>query len=70
MESIFAKMWSKGDAKVGFYRTPQNLPKMDIIKKYLLGSPIFEKKYKCYTNLESSHPLRDDAKLSQNGQEN
>ena len=45
--------------------TPQNLPKMDIIEEYILGGPIFEKKYKCYTILESSHDglLRDDAKL-------
>ena len=30
---------------------------MGIIEKYLLGGPIFEKEYKCYTILESSHPL-------------
>ena len=40
---------------------------MDIIEEYLLGGPIFEEKYKCYTILESSHdgPLSDDAKSSQ-----
>ena len=30
---------------------------MGIIEKYLLGGPIFEKKYKWYTISESSHPL-------------
>ena len=67
MESMHAKIWSKGDGKVGFSGTPQNLPKMDIIEEYLLGGPIFEEKYKCYTILESSHdgPLSDDAKSSQ-----
>ena len=72
MESIYAKIWLKGDDKVGFSGTPQNLPKMDIFEEYLLGGPFFEKKYKCYTILESSHdgPFRDDAKMSQSGQEN
>ena len=43
---------------------------MDIIEEYILGGPIFEKKYKFYTILESSHDglLRDDAKLDQSGQ--
>ena len=60
MESIYAKIWSKGDGKVGFSGTPQNLPKMDIFEKYLLGVPFLRK-----GNIsESSHdgPLRDDAK--------
>ena len=34
----------KGDGKVGFSETPKNLPKMDIIEKYLLGGSIFENK--------------------------
>ena len=55
MESIYAKIWLKGDGKVGFSKTPQNLSKIDIIEEYLLGGPIFEKKDKFYTILESSH---------------
>ena len=37
VESIGAKIRLKGDGKVGFSKTPQNLQKMDIIEKYLLG---------------------------------
>ena len=55
MESIYAKIMLKGDGKAGFSKTPQNLPKMEIIEKYTVGGPIFHKKYKCYTTSESSH---------------
>ena len=36
-ESIYAKIWLAGGGKVRFSKTPQNLPKMDIIEEYILG---------------------------------
>ena len=39
MESIYAKIWSKGDDKVGFSWTPKNLPK--ILLKTLKFFPFF-----------------------------
>ena len=62
----------RGAAKLDFPRHPKICQKMDIIEDYLLGGPIFNKKYKCYTILESFHDClsEDDAKLGQSGQEN
>ena len=64
------KFGQRGMEKLDFPGHPKS-SKNGFIEDYLLGGPIFEKKYKCYTILESSHDglLRDDAKLEHSGQE-
>ena len=53
MESIYAKIWSERNGKVGFSGTPKNLPKMYIIEEYLLGGPIFEQKVQVLYHFDS-----------------